>query len=135
MTRDTIYKVQVVVGLIVVAAGLAKLAGADMMVRQFEVIGLGQWLRPVAGLLEIIGGLALFVPRAAAYGAALLALTILGSTGALIGHIATASGVRQQMNRPQVTTATYYQIRTEDLDATDDACVPPQVPPRGQLDI
>ncbi len=131
MKRDTIYRLQVLVGLLFVAAGLAKLAGADMMVRQFEMIGLGQWLRPVAGSLEIIGGLALLVPRAGAYGAALLALSILGSTGALIGHIATASGARQQLDRPHVTSATYYQIRTEDAEPSDDVCIPP----RSQFDI
>ncbi len=110
MKRDTIYVFQVVVGVLFIAAGGAKLAGAEIMVRQFEVIGLGQWLRPVVGSLEILGGIALLVPRAAAYGAALVGLTILGSTGAAIGHIASAG---QPHDRPQATSATYYHTRTD----------------------
>ena len=33
------------------AAGLAKLAGAEMMVATFETIGWGQWFRYVTGLI------------------------------------------------------------------------------------
>jgi putative oxidoreductase len=119
MKSDAIYRFQIVVGLMFIAAGLAKVVGADMMVRQFEVIGLGQWYRPVVGALEIIGGLSLFIPRASAYAAALLACVIIGSTGAMIGHIATnaASAARPQNEVPQITTAKYYHVELVPVSA------------------
>jgi putative oxidoreductase len=116
MTSAAIYRFQMLIGLMFIAAGVAKLAGADMMVRQFEVIGLGQWFRPVAGTLEIIGGLSLFVPRAAAFGAALLACIILGSTGVMLGHVAIAGAARQPMEKPRVTSARYYEIRDQERE-------------------
>ena len=56
-----------------------------MMVAEFELIGLGQWFRYFTGLLEVLGAVALLVPRVAFYGAALLATVMVG---ALIAHAA-----------------------------------------------
>jgi uncharacterized membrane protein YphA (DoxX/SURF4 family) len=128
MKPAAIYRLQVLIGLMFVAAGAAKLAGADVMVRQFEAIGLGQWFRPVAGGMEILGGLSLLVPRVAVLGAILLASVILGSTGAMIGHLAAASA-RHPAERPQVTSAKYYEIRGSDSGIEDG------VKPRSERDI
>lgn len=127
MTSAAIYRFQVLIGLMFIAAGMAKLASVDMMVRQFEVIGLGQWFRPVAGTLEIIGGLSLFVPRAAAFGAALLACLIVGSTGAVIGHVAIAGAARHTTAKPQVTSAKYYEIRGLDSPVRNEDWVRPRM--------
>ncbi len=53
---------QVLLAVIYLAAGGAKLAGAPMMVQTFEAIGFGQWFRIVTGLVEISGALALLTP-------------------------------------------------------------------------
>ncbi|MEB2400828.1 MAG: DoxX family protein [Alcaligenaceae bacterium] len=58
------------------AAGIAKLAGASVMVESFEQIGIGQWFRVVTGLVEVIGAVAILVPATAAYAAIVLAITM-----------------------------------------------------------
>lgn len=67
-----------------VAAGLAKLAGAQMMVETFEKVGVGQWFRYVTGLIEIGAAILLFVPNRQAYGAGLLVCTMIG---AILAHL------------------------------------------------
>lgn len=66
-------------GLAFLAAGFAKLTGAEMMVATFEGVGIGQWFRYVTGAIEIVGAVLLFVPGKAFYGAAMLAVTMLGA--------------------------------------------------------
>ena len=66
------------------AAGLAKLAGVQMMVDEFATVGLGQWFRYVTGLLEIGGAIALWVPGYTAWAAGLLLCVVLG---ALVAHL------------------------------------------------
>jgi len=62
-----------------IAAGLAKLAGASMMVATFEAIGVGQWFRYVTGLIEVVSAVMLFVPGVQAIGAGLLLCTMIGA--------------------------------------------------------
>jgi len=69
-------RVQTFLGLIYLCAGSAKLLGADIMVEAFDATGLGQSLRVAVGVLEICGGLCLFVPRASIYAAGVLGCTI-----------------------------------------------------------
>jgi uncharacterized membrane protein len=45
-----------------VGGGILKLAGADMMVQLFADIGVGQWLRYLVGITEVVGGTLLMVP-------------------------------------------------------------------------
>jgi putative oxidoreductase len=63
--------------------GLDKLADAPIMVQLFATVGLGQWLRYLTGIIEIVGSVLLLVPRGAVIGAALLGLVMVG---ALIAH-------------------------------------------------
>lgn len=58
------------------AAGSAKLAGVPMMVAIFDQVGFGQGFRLLTGLVEVIGAIALLVPATAAFGGALLAVTM-----------------------------------------------------------
>jgi uncharacterized membrane protein YphA (DoxX/SURF4 family) len=81
----TLWTFQVLAALAFLAAGGSKLAGSPMMVAEFQKIGLGQWFRYVTGLLEITGAVAVVVPKAAFYGATLLATVMVG---ALIAHVA-----------------------------------------------
>lgn len=52
------------------------------MVENFDQIGLGQGFRYVTAIVEIIGAIALVVPRMAALGALWLAATMVGATAA-----------------------------------------------------
>ena len=58
------------------AAGSAKLAGVPMMIAIFDQIGAGQWFRVFTGAVEVAGAIALLVPATAAFGALLLAVTM-----------------------------------------------------------
>lgn len=71
------------------AAGFAKLSGAEMMVATFDGVGVGQWFRYVTGLIEVVGAIALFVPGKAAFGAVALAVTMVG---AIFTHLALIGG-------------------------------------------
>lgn len=66
------------------AAGLAKLAGAQMMVETFDKIGVGQWFRYVTGIIEVGSAILLFVTGKQAIGAALLVCTMIG---AVLAHL------------------------------------------------
>lgn len=67
-----------------VAAGLAKLAGAEMMVATFEAVGIGQWFRYVTGLIEVAAPILLWLPGQQVAGAAVLGATMVG---AVLAHL------------------------------------------------
>jgi uncharacterized membrane protein YphA (DoxX/SURF4 family) len=71
------------------AAGGSKLAAAPAMVEMFAKLGAGQSFRYLTGTLEVIGAVALLLPRAAFYGAVLLATVMIG---AVITHLAVLGG-------------------------------------------
>ena len=60
-------------------AGVSKLAGVPMMVQMFGVIGMGQWFRYVTGTIEVVSAVLLLIPSIASYGAAALAVTMIGA--------------------------------------------------------
>lgn len=66
------------------AAGSAKLAGAEMMVQVFDALGLGQWFRYVTGLIEIGGAALLWLDGRQVFGAGLLLCTMVG---AILAHL------------------------------------------------
>ena len=70
-------------------SGSLKLTGAPMMVQMFGVIGLGQWFRYATGGIEVVSALLLLIPALAAYGAAALAVTMVG---AIITHVFIVGG-------------------------------------------
>lgn len=67
-----------------VAAGGAKLIGAEPMVATFDAIGWGQWFRYVTGGIEVVAAILLWVPGLVIAGAALLVATMIG---AIIFHL------------------------------------------------
>jgi uncharacterized membrane protein YphA (DoxX/SURF4 family) len=111
MPITAIYRVQAFLGLIYVCAGSAKLLGADIMVEAFDVTGLGQSLRFAVGLLEICGGLCLFIPRASIYAAVVLGCTMLGILGAAAGHMVRLGVEQQPFDAPQLTNTWRADIR------------------------
>lgn len=67
-----------------VAAGAAKLAGAEMMVGTFEAIGVGQWFRYVTGIIEVAAPVFLWMSGKQVLGAAILGATMVG---AVLAHL------------------------------------------------
>jgi len=76
-----LWVLRVLVGLAFLGSGGAKLAGAPAMVAIFTKIGLGQGVRILTGVLEVIGAVGLFIPRYTFYAALLLAAVMLGAVG------------------------------------------------------
>jgi uncharacterized membrane protein YphA (DoxX/SURF4 family) len=92
MTKTiSIYAAQILLGVTAIAAGYAKLAGAGLMVQQFQAIGLGHGFLMVAGTAEIAAGLCLLSPRGGILGALLLTSVMIGALGVTIGHIASGT--------------------------------------------
>ena len=111
------YRVQAFLGLIYICAGSAKLLGADIMVEAFGVTALGQSLRVAVGLLEICGGLCLFIPRASIYTAVVLGCTIIGILGAAVGHMARLGIDQQRIDAPQLTNSWRANVRGGEVTA------------------
>lgn len=76
--------IRVILTLAFLAAGSAKLAGAEMMVATYETIGVGQWFRYLTGIIEVGSAILLFIPGKQVWGAALLACTMIG---AVLAHL------------------------------------------------
>jgi len=92
MTKTaSIYAAQILLGLIAMAAGYAKLTGAGLMVQQFQMLGIGQGFLSIAGAAEIVAGLCLLLPRGGIVGAVLLAGVMVGALGVTVGHVASAA--------------------------------------------
>ena len=66
------------------AAGTAKLAGAEMMIATFDAVGLGQWFRYLTGAIEVGGAILLWLPRTRVPAALVLGATMVG---AVIAHL------------------------------------------------
>lgn len=64
-----------------------KLAGAPMLVAEFDLVGLGQWFRYVTGLLELTGAILLLLPAVSGLGAILLLCVDVGAFFAQIARI------------------------------------------------
>jgi len=91
MTKTaSIYAAQILLGVIAMAAGYAKLTGTGLMVQQFQMLGIGQSFLTIAGAAEIVAGLCLLLPRGGILGAVLLAGVMVGALGVTVGHVASA---------------------------------------------
>jgi len=101
MKTITIWGLQISVALVVLAFGIAKVSGADIMVTLFDGLGFGSSLRLVIGTVEIVAGLCLLVPQAAVIGAALLVCLSFGVMGITVAQMAHSQA------RPAATTASF----------------------------
>lgn len=77
------------IALIFILAGVRFLFGGDSALMTFQQIGLGEWLRYMAGFSAIFGGMLLLIPSRAVIGSA-IATTL--SLGALLLHAFLAVG-------------------------------------------
>jgi uncharacterized membrane protein YphA (DoxX/SURF4 family) len=109
MTKTvSIYAAQILLGVIAIAAGYAKLGGSGLMVQQFQALGLGTGFLMVAGCAEILAGFCLLLPRGGILGAVLLAGVMVGALGVTIGHV--ASAVAQPVPASSFTSTSYQSI-------------------------
>jgi len=53
---------------------MMKLSGQPEMVAEFDTVGLGHWFRYFTDSLELMGGIAILVPRVSIFGAMVLLL-------------------------------------------------------------
>jgi putative oxidoreductase len=111
MTNIIKFGLQVLFALLFFAMGAAKLAGTDLAVTQFTLIGLGQSFRVVTGAAEIFGALCFFLPRAIVFGALLVLSLTLISVGATIAQMArTAPNSSVLIDAPHISVPTSYRI-------------------------
>ncbi|MCJ8337449.1 MAG: DoxX family protein [Pseudomonadales bacterium] len=79
LKKYSLLLLKILVAVAFIAAGTAKLTGAEMMVATFDNIGAGQWFRYLTGAIEVTAAILLFIPGTQAYGAAFLLCTMIGA--------------------------------------------------------
>ena len=77
----------ILLGLEFLVAGCMKFIDNPVMVDMFNKVGLGQWFRYFTGVLEIIGGAGILIPRFSRRAALLLAVIMLGAVVAQLTRI------------------------------------------------
>jgi uncharacterized membrane protein YphA (DoxX/SURF4 family) len=112
MKTIALYGLQMLVGLVALAAGYAKLTGMGFVAEPFAMIGLGKTFLVLAGAAEVLAGLCLLFPRSGVVGALILTSVMVGTMGASVGSAISARGgdqvvthraaVQQQMIAPIV---------------------------------
>jgi hypothetical protein len=101
MKTITLYGLQMLVGLVALAAGYAKLTGMGFIAEPFAMIGLGKTFLMLAGAAEILAGLCLLFPRSGVVGALLLTSVMVGTMGASLGHVISHRGGSEQLTVSQ----------------------------------
>ena len=76
MKKKATLVLRVLLGLLFLLVGGAKLTATLQTVEFFTAIGWGQWFRYLTGVLDVIGAVLLFVPRWSFYGATTLVCTV-----------------------------------------------------------
>lgn len=84
MTRRTIalHVLAALLGLAFLASGAPKVVGMDL--QDFSRFGYPGWFLYVVGVMEVVGGLLVFVPATRRYGAAVIACVMVG---AIVTHL------------------------------------------------
>jgi uncharacterized membrane protein YphA (DoxX/SURF4 family) len=82
--KTLLWAVQIVLAIVFLTVGMAKLTGVESSVALFNKIGAGQWLRYVTGAIEVAGALFLLFGSRAAIGAGLILAVMLG---AVMSHL------------------------------------------------
>lgn len=74
-----LWVLQVLVALAFVAAGVGKLTGSPQAVAIFETMGTASWLPFIIGVLEILGAIALVIPRLTGIAAVAFVILLVGA--------------------------------------------------------
>jgi uncharacterized membrane protein YphA (DoxX/SURF4 family) len=78
--------IAVLLGIVMIGGGVAKLAGQAGQVSAFAKWGLPAWFRALVGTFEVIGGIGLVVPAARPAGAVILSTIMVGALWAHAAH-------------------------------------------------
>ena len=108
MKTIALYGLQMLVGLVALAAGYAKLTGMGFMAEPFAMIGLGKTFLMIAGTIEILAGLCLLFPRSGVVGAVLLATVMVGAMGATLG-----TAISQRSDTEHVTISQTFRTTVQ----------------------
>ena len=100
-----LWALQVLLAAAFLMVGALKLAGPEMMVKQFETLGLGQWFRYLTGALEVVAAVLLLVPRWSGLGALLIIPIMLGAAVVVGGAPASGSVTFESGMRNELWTA------------------------------
>lgn len=85
VARISIWVLRVLMAALFLFAAAMKLTGQPAMVAEFDTVGLGQWFRYVTGLMELVGGVLVLIPRRSVLGAGLLLMV---DAGAFVAQVA-----------------------------------------------
>lgn len=87
--------ITLLVAVVFMAAGGAKLIGNSGMVQEFAQIGIGQWFRYFTGILEVSGAVGILIPQFRFRAALQIAAVMAGATVAnlFILHIPVLAGL------------------------------------------
>ena len=67
------------IALVMIMAGGSKLSGAEEQVKGFAAMGYPTWFLYLTGVIEVVGGILLLIPRTAVFGVLLLGATMVGA--------------------------------------------------------
>jgi hypothetical protein len=109
MKTIALYGLQMLVGLVALAAGYAKLTGMGFVAEPLAMIGLGKTFLILAGTAEVLAGLCLLFPRSGVVGALLLATVMVGTMGASLGHV-----ISQRGDGAQITVSHTFRTSAQD---------------------
>ena len=77
--RAIAWMIQIVLAMIFLTVGMAKISGVESTVRLFDQIGLGQWFRFFTGAIEVTAAVMLLFGPYATLGAGLIVMTMVGA--------------------------------------------------------
>ncbi len=80
---------RILLGVGMIFFSIPKLTGDASAIQTFSALGAEPWLRYVTGALELVGGVLTLIPRTALYGAAAIAVTMLGAIGSHLAFLGT----------------------------------------------
>jgi uncharacterized membrane protein YphA (DoxX/SURF4 family) len=72
------------IALVMIMAGASKLRGAEEQVKGFAAMGYPTWFLYATGVIEVVGGILLLIPKTAVFGVLLLGATMVGAVVSLL---------------------------------------------------
>ncbi len=95
---------RIVVAMLFIVVGRSKFAEHGEWVAIFAKIGFGQWFRYFTGVLQVVGGVLVLVPKTFVLGILLIGCTMAGAMAAWIsfGAALQCDHTRRSANRPSI---------------------------------
>jgi uncharacterized membrane protein YphA (DoxX/SURF4 family) len=93
MSNKTLWAATIVLALMLLGSGGAKLAGVPQVHQSFAVLGLPGWFGYFIGACEVLGAIVLFIRPLSALAAAGIAIIAIGAIYYHVAHTPVAQGV------------------------------------------